>query len=603
MAQVIDLLSSSPALGGNGQTSNQQTAKNTAASAILSSSLWEDEEFDKPEPKRRRLSSISDLSPLPSRTRTTHREKSTYLDVLDDPWPHSSKHTADPTVRSKNNNTLSVGNGKWDDLDDPIICSSSPWLQQKSHAIGENRCSDVITIDDTVDDVGHRILGEDDDFDISQELPTTSYVSDKTARLLARIKSQSNAPPTSKPKATRKKTSTQDTISSESSDGPERPVTLRQKSSRSNKVDSVEKSAQRAAKAAERESAKLRQERERAAKKEEKRKLREEKEKQKAIAAGIAEANKSKMDKKVSLPEMIIDMATSFEDTDIAAQVTEYMSHVNVEVEFVPTQIPKVVSWRRKVTAEYDAEAAHWKPCPLTVQKETHVLCYMLAQEFVDLIFTVSDENLDSHLRKLRRFYPGYKPIYLVEGMAAVVRKSNDSRKQNYKDAFLRLLDENESSTSTSQPSRPKRGRKTRSEPQGPIDEDAIEDALLQLQVQHSCLVYHTNTAAETAEWIKVYTENISTIPYRQERMNLYDASFCMDVGQVKAGVDADDTYAKMLQEITRVTAPIAYGVANRYGSVSELVRAFKAGGPQLLEDVKVRLSIFISPSYSCAVA
>ena len=64
--------------------------------------------------------------------------------------------------------------------------------------------------------------------------------------------------------------------------------------------------------------------------------------------------------------------------------------------------------------------------------------------------------------------------------------------------------------------------------------------------------------------------------------------SFCMDVGQVKTGDDKDDTFVKMLQEIVRVTAPMAYGIAAKYPNVVALVKGFRQEGPNALEDLKV---------------
>jgi crossover junction endonuclease EME1 len=69
--------------------------------------------------------------------------------------------------------------------------------------------------------------------------------------------------------------------------------------------------------------------------------------------------------------------------------------------------------------------------------------------------------------------------------------------------------------------------------------------------------------------------------------MNL-DTTFCMDVGQVKTGDDKDDTYVKMLQEIVRITAPIAYGIASEYPNVVALTRGFRENGPLALQDLMV---------------
>jgi crossover junction endonuclease EME1 len=76
-------------------------------------------------------------------------------------------------------------------------------------------------------------------------------------------------------------------------------------------------------------------------------------------------------------------------------------------------------------------------------------------------------------------------------------------------------------------------------------------------------------------------------ISFREKRA-FWDSSFCMDVGQVKTGANKDDIYLKMLQEIVRVTAPAASGIASRYPSVAALVRVFREAGPLILEDLKV---------------
>lgn len=61
-----------------------------------------------------------------------------------------------------------------------------------------------------------------------------------------------------------------------------------------------------------------------------------------------------------------------------------------------------------------------------------------------------------------------------------------------------------------------------------------------------------------------------------------------MESGQVKAGDDAADTYAKILQEVRRVTLPVAYGIAAEYPSVRTLVRGLQADGPLALEDCRI---------------
>ena len=54
----------------------------------------------------------------------------------------------------------------------------------------------------------------------------------------------------------------------------------------------------------------------------------------------------------------------------------------------------------------------------------------------------------------------------------------------------------------------------------------------------------NTNAPAETAQWIKVFTQHISTARYKhqQEELSAADGSgFCMDAGQVRSGEDKRD--------------------------------------------------------------
>jgi crossover junction endonuclease EME1 len=61
------------------------------------------------------------------------------------------------------------------------------------------------------------------------------------------------------------------------------------------------------------------------------------------------------------------------------------------------------------------------------------------------------------------------------------------------------------------------------------------------------------------------------------------DTAFCMESGQVKTGNDVPDTFIKMLQEVNRITAPIAYGIVAEYPSATKLVKGFEREGKDML--------------------
>lgn len=351
-------------------------------------------------------------------------------------------------------------------------------------------------------------------------------------------------------------------------------------------------SADKEAKAREREAMKAQREREKQLEKERKQKAKEEKAREKQLAADLAEVNKLKVDKKESTPEMIIDLAREFEGLSVGNQTVEFMKRLKVEQTFFDSEIPNVVKWRRKVMAKYNDTLGHWEPCALHIREEEHVLVLVTAQEFVDMVIDTSSNtnDLDHHVHRLKSAYANCKPIYLIEGLTAWMRKKNNSRNRAYQAEVRRQYSQSQTqdqpTTTTSR--RKKTTTVNKPETAPPVSDDTIEDALLSLQVTHSCLIHHTNAPPESAEWIKNFTEHLSTVPYRRERMEGNDSAFCMDGGQVKPGENKSDTFIKMLQEVNRVTASMAYGIATQYPSAVDLVRGMRRHGPAMLEDVKV---------------
>ncbi|KAL9616147.1 MAG: hypothetical protein Q9160_008953 [Pyrenula sp. 1 TL-2023] len=336
--------------------------------------------------------------------------------------------------------------------------------------------------------------------------------------------------------------------------------------------------------------------RDRNVEKERKRQAKEQKVKEKQLAADIAEVNKSKTDKKNSTPEMILDVASSLQDTSVGNQVAEYMKQLGVQCHF-PNVSPEnypTVSWRRKVSSRFDEDLGHWVPAPERIDREKHVLVHILAQTFVDIATTKREDmlngndrtDLETHVANVKRGDPLCKPIYLIEGLTAWMRKNRNAQNRAYQAAVrgqAKAQSDGPPPSSQQSQSRQKRSEKTTT-----IDEDLIEDALLQLQVAENCLVHQTTCASDSAYWIKNFTEHISTIPYRREHIAANEATaFCMDIGQVKTGEDGKDTYVKMLQEVQRVTPAMAYGIASEYPTVRALIGGFKKHGPDMLQDVK----------------
>ncbi|EKV10628.1 hypothetical protein PDIG_24550 [Penicillium digitatum PHI26] len=614
MPEIIDLLSSDPPTSPKPQASKlQQPVElpsrrpshqlNLISSDPFDTSLFDFEEvFDIPAKKRR----LSDQN-------TSYLRQSITANApgAAEPWFSISDDDFDlpPAKAAVQNKPFQSRVEESDPID---FNSSAPVLLPKPPSRKPNLSTrDIIALadDDVLSDPmklppsrfhGHSDIDEfSDPFTLPEfsdllKTPTTSnpIFSESTARLLSRLGDGRTSDPKTRPGTRKLKgTSLQSTaVGNLSDDGIDELVAPRKTAKKTSKVTTAEKEAKTKA----REEAKLQRERERELEKERKLKLKEEKAKEKQRAADIASVNKLKVNKKDSTPEMIVDMATSLEDSSVGTQTVEFMKRLGVQHTFFTSAIPNIVKWRRKMNATYNRTLRHWEPCPFFIQNEDHVLCLLPAPEFINMITRPRDdeererETLEIHVQRIKSAYPDCKPIYLIEGLTALMRKNTNARNRAFQAEVLRQLAE---TTATEEPERTTnhRARKPKKKPDTTplVDDEIVEDALLELQVTHSCLIHHTTAPADSAEWIKHFTEHISTVPYRRERQEAHNAAFCMDTGQVKTGVDKHDTFIKMIQEVNRVTAPMAYGIAGQYPCVADLTRGMRMHGAMMLEDIK----------------
>lgn len=262
------------------------------------------------------------------------------------------------------------------------------------------------------------------------------------------------------------------------------------------------------------------QERKRLLKEEEqekKRLLKEEKAREKQKNAALAEVNKSKLDKKITGPEMIVDLPASIDGHGVDTQIREFLKNLQIEATSYQSPLPNLIKWRRKVKSRYNEEKGHWEPIqPMEIEDEKHVMCLMSAHEFVALALADSHQQdgqgVEAHVAKFKNEFDGYKPIYLIEGLVAWMRKNKATFNRAYQAAVLNQMDSLEDSA----PGGSQKSTLRRKKPaQEYVDADMIEDALLRLQVMNACLVHHTAIPVETAEWVANFTQHISTIPSR----------------------------------------------------------------------------------------
>lgn len=272
-------------------------------------------------------------------------------------------------------------------------------------------------------------------------------------------------------------------------------------------TEDAKKAAARAAKTAERAAKEAENEARKAAKEAAKEAARREKQR----AADLASMNRLPS-RETSAAEMVVDISRGLGKTQLGKSAAHFLTHWKCEVSDSwrpaasgPEAEWKIVKWRRKTKAEYDTEQRLWVPLPrMEIRDERHVLVHLSAKEFVELAFPEDGEvDLDNHVHRMQHLvHEDVKLLYMIEGLAQYVRKCKNQESLRYQDLVRATMN------GSAAPARKKAVEKA-------VDDDAVEDALLQLQMIHKCLIHQTETEAESAEWISIFTGDISTIPYK----------------------------------------------------------------------------------------
>lgn len=240
------------------------------------------------------------------------------------------------------------------------------------------------------------------------------------------------------------------------------------------------------------------------AEQEQKRLAKEEKAREKEKAAGLARVNTLRTDKKVSTPEMIVDLSSSL-DEKLAGQVRSFLGPLQVQCTEWESEI-KMVKWRRKVEAVYNEESGIFEPCAKHIKSERHVMVVVSAKEFVELATGGEGSDLDAHFLRMKSKHGECEIIYLIEGLTAWMRKNRNLKNRQFEQAVRSHIPSQELPTAS---------QRRKKKEQEYVDEELVEDALLRLQVQHGALIHHTAVMVETSEWVVAFTQHISTIPYR----------------------------------------------------------------------------------------
>ena len=452
-------------------------------------------------PKRSALDSAavitgSDRNPLGSSHKKVTPRKG---DVLEIDLSDTNLSTALENRRDRSESGFQ--GTKIDRLTDPMLFTSSPSddTRKPLRGIAESNFAPKSLIR-SFDELGDELP------ELQQLVQRRPTFSSKTTSILAEISTQRPVKQASRRDLSQKrKRSSEDTKGdSENEDigsaiaRAKRPQRLTSEE-RELRTAEKERAKEERARAREAEREKRRAEKGLSQEKKRQEKLLKLQEKQKA--ADLAEINKSKVDKKVTTPEMIVYLPKSIEGKRVDSQARELLTRANAELRTYDSAIQGIVKWQQKVSRDFDEELSHWVRVS-RIDDCSFVLSLLSGEQFCNLTCGTNDEgeNLAIHLAKIRNKWPNHRIIYCIEGLEAWIKRSKTAQNRAYQAAVRRKEEQ-----------APTQSRR-RNQAQIHVDEEAVEDALLELQVAHKCRIQQTLTPVETAEYILSFTQQISLI-------------------------------------------------------------------------------------------
>ena len=359
------------------------------------------------------------------------------------------------------------------------------------------------------------ISSSSDDSEIDSSSPRlrrTTTLSTRTAALLAEISRNSRRPLEKKGTGIKKVKKVLPDHTNDPLDSRTSQPTRTRLTSVEQEAKNLEKQSEKLRKAKAKEDAKEIKRLETEAGKERRKLEKEQKAREKQAAADLTEVNKARWDKKISAPEMIVDLPASIDGKSVDTQVRYILKQLRVETSSYSSLLPDIIKWRRKVSAVFNEEMGHWERAPRTVQDEKHALCLIPGKSFAAMASShEKDESVDTHIAKVKSKFPDSNIIYLIEGLETLVKKGKNAKNRSYQAAVRHQGADQQAGAEESRDL----GGRSNAQSDVHVNEDAVEDALLRLQVIHGCMIYHTMTPAESAEWIASFTQHISTIPHK----------------------------------------------------------------------------------------
>jgi hypothetical protein len=221
---------------------------------------------------------------------------------------------------------------------------------------------------------------------------------------------------------------------------------------------------------------------------------------EKAATLEIRRLN-TKPDKQTAMRGMIIVLHNFSLLKEVREVVSQALSEMTCEIRDVTNQSLASsiahVTWRQRKITRYDEEKQLFLPTSpntaSTEEEKPFVACILPIAQFITK--TKSSTDINEFMKMIRDSYAKHKPILIIHGFNAYLRKRDATWHRWYADRVRN------------------NGRSAREEPNteelGPNQKE-VERRLIDIQLKHRCLILMIDQWSELARWIGQYCSGLS---------------------------------------------------------------------------------------------
>lgn len=281
----------------------------------------------------------------------------------------------------------------------------------------------------------------------------------------------------------------------------------------------------------------------------------------------LKEANKVTRNKEEILSEMVLHISLPLHDSlfdDEHLQALFKDSNVRKTYSRLP-----MISWTRKVKADYDTEKDIFIPCDPKEIRERILVLYYAA---VECIAKIHNGNLADEIhRALEKEVSqdpslNYHMVIVVEGYDGYVSKLKQQEGKKYQ-AEVRSQVNPEISASQSNK------RKAQEALELPVQAEEIEGLMTSFMIANNVTIFPVKNNKDGIEWLRSFTYTIGSAYYDKYNRNME----LSNLGRVKSGTDKRSTFIQSIKQFKFMTTPKAEQLFGFYPSILSMYEKYSS--------------------------